>query len=204
MSAMRTNSTANLSVPLRHPMLAGIGGTMLVNLLGTAAGAWIGHTWPTFDFPGFMGLVFWGAMVLAVVAATGLSGVWPDLSPRNYWRWTLLLCSLVAGSSITAAPFHPDADGYLGFFRLAGFLPKSDAAGYYQTVLDWPEDTLSVHSSRRPLSALMNILAFHAGGRTLFGYHFIKACLLATVVAAFIRALSHHAGRAAAWTAGGV
>jgi hypothetical protein len=184
-------------------VLAG-GRRLSLVLAGTALGGWLGQSALAGLFPAGMTVCFWGCLLAAVWPALAPAWKRPAISDNRFWEGTLLLCSLCCGSALSGAALQPDHVDYLRYFRLAGFLPFLDAYGLYGAAVDWPADSFSIQSSHRPLGTVLDILAFHAGGRTLLGSYFLKACLAAAAVAAFIRALSLHAGRAAAWTAGSV
>ncbi len=177
---------------------------LLLALGGTALGGWLGQSAMGGLFPGLLTAGVWTGLAAAVLPGLFPGRAWPRVSDDRFWEGTLLLSSLFCGSGLSGAALQPDQVDYFRYFRMAGFLPWTDARGLYHAALEWPAETFSIQSTHRPLATVLDILIFQAGGKTLLGNYFLKACLTAAAVSAFIRALSLHAGRAAAWTAGSV
>lgn len=168
--------------------------------VGTLAGLWLGQTHLGASLPRVLAL----ATLLASLLAVGWAVIWPQAArPRGGEIGFTVLClgvsALVLGSAISV----PAVWQVSPMDHLAGFLPYSDAAAYYQQVLEWPAPTFNPINSRRPLSTALNLLAFDLGGSTLLGMLLVHAALAALGITAFMAALAEVAGRWAALTAGG-
>ena len=147
-----------------------------VLVAGTLAGWWLGQTSLGAGLPRWLAV----GTVVASLLAVGLA--FDRRAPRpvrggdaGFVLLCLSLCALGLGSAISA----PAVWQLAPMERLAGFLPYSDAAAYYQQVLEWPAPTFNPMNSRRPLSTALNLLAFDLGGATLLGLLGVHAALAA-------------------------
>lgn len=113
---------------------------------------------------------------------------------KNLWTQVagFLMLALIAGAFLVVAPKETS------WYRLAGFIPFSDAGDYYSQVLKWPAETFDAWNSRRPLNSPLNILQFDIGQRSLLGILVVRIVLLALSIGFFIAAL---AGVAGTWPA---
>ncbi len=172
--------------------------TVKVLVAGTLAGWWLGQTDLGAALPRGLAVGTVVSSLLAVGLAFDRRGPQPMRGDAGFWLVCLSVCALVLGSAISA----PAVWQFAPMERLAGFLPYSDAAAYYQQVLEWPAPTFNPINSRRPLSTALNILAFDLGGATLLGLLGVHAALAALGITAFMAALARVAGRPAAMAAG--
>ncbi|MEY3051046.1 MAG: hypothetical protein RLY31_831 [Bacteroidota bacterium] len=190
-------------IDIRGQLLRG-GRWLSLLLVGTAAGTWLGQSAVAGLFPTVITLSIWAGLLCAVVPVLWQKLRAPSLSEERYGELTLFLSSLFCGSALSGAALQPGHIDYFRYFRLAGFLPYTDAKGFFDTIMTWPTETMTVQASRRPLNAVMDIFTFHIGSRTLLGNYFVKAMLSALAGTAFVQALRLHVGRSAAWMAGSV
>ena len=160
-------------------------------LLGQSA---IGHL-----FPGLISAAWWVLLALSLLAVAGYRPPVKSLSDKAFFLLSLFLCSLVLGSSVSAACLHPGEDWW---YRLAGFVPHSDARGFYKQVLSWPAEHFIEQSSRRPWNAVFDICVYHLAGSSLLVFFLIQSILTAGAITALVTALSMHVGRLPAWLAG--
>ena len=138
------------------------------------------------------------SFIIALYSALRSSHLNKDVVDNNtFFLLCLFICAAALASSISAPPLeHMDYD------RFARFIPFSDANGYYQQVLTWPDKTLNAWNSRRPLNAVLNIMEFQLGGSTLLGMILLRVSIASLALAAFIAALARVVGRSAALSAG--
>jgi hypothetical protein len=168
---------------------------------GVLLGLVLGQSSISNFFPGIISAAWWILLVLSLLAAAGYRLPVKSLPDKAFFPLTLFLCSLALGSSVSASCIQLHR-GEEWWFRLAGFIPFSDACGYYEQAINWPAEHLAEQSSRRPWNAALNLAAFHLSGRSLLVLLLIKAMLTAGAIAAVIDALSIRAGRLPAWFAG--
>jgi len=171
----------------------------VVLFLGLIAGFWIGQSWMGQYFPEALAI----GTILAFIAALyeALSKPVPVKKAADFaifFILCLLLCALVLGISVSATATHQLQHSD----RVAGFIPYSDAAGYFHQVISWPSETLDGWNSRRPLNAVFNILEFQLGFSSLLGMILVRVALAALAVSSFIAILATVTGRYAALTAG--
>jgi hypothetical protein len=82
----------------------------------------------------------------------------------------------------------------ISWYRVAGFIPFSDAGDYFNQLLNWPADSFDPWNSRRPANSPLNILQFDIGFQTLLGLLVVRVLILALAVAFFVSALMRIAG----------
>lgn len=105
-----------------------------------------------------------------------------------------LMIAVVLSTSITAVPLSQDSTGD----RIAGFMPYSDAGGYYRQVLSWPAAHFDEWNTRRPWNAVLNIAEHRAAGGTMLGMHVVRVVFASLAIAAFAAAVARFVGWAAA------
>jgi hypothetical protein len=92
----------------------------------------------------------------------------------------------------------------ISWYRVAGFIPFSDAGDYFNQLLNWPADSFDPWNSRRPANSPLNILQFDIGFQTLLGLLVVRVLILALAVAFFVSALMHVANVWVALVCGGL
>ena len=138
------------------------------------------------------------SFIFAVYFSLHTSLIKKDVASNNiFFLFSLFICGAALASSISAPPL-----GHMAEDRFARFIPYSDANGYYQQVLNWPDKSLDSWNSRRPMNAVLNILEFNIGGSTLLGMILLRVSLAAFAIVAFITALARVVGRSSALSAG--
>ena len=165
---------------------------------GIMTGYWIGLTSLGQFLPRLLAIGTVLSFIVAVYSSIYSSQIKKDVASNNFF---FLVCLFISASALASSISAPPL-GHMTEERFARFIPFSDANGYYQQVLNWPDKSLDAWNSRRPMNAVLNIMEFQICGSTLFGMILLRVLLAALALAAYIAALALVVGRSAALSAG--